>query len=204
MLTFRLEMMFRLPGQCDNEGRLLLNFFLARSRPHGRPLAHLLAYSMFEVDYWVETESLSRLRNGCLWICNMEGFSMMKNIDMSAEGRKWGAAVSGNFPNRIRGALIFRVGWLARVILAAAKILFPKKIAKRFTIVKEVDIAAQVPKQHLLKEYGGEMEPNFELMWASHEAVAKKLEKRWKKIRKALRAEARAAAAEEEAGSTPS
>lgn len=47
-----------------------------------------------------------------------------------------------------------------------------------------------------MKEYGGEAEFDFESVWAAQDAATKRLEKRWKKIRKALRAEAKAAQAE--------
>jgi hypothetical protein len=140
------DLMYHMPGMVDNQGRLVIHFYLARSRPHGRPLAHMLAFAMWEVDYLVETETLAHLRNGTIWVCNMDGFSIMKNLDMSADGRKWSSTVSGSFPNRIRGAWIIKTGWLARAILAAGKVLFPKKIAKRFAVVKDSELVNMAPK----------------------------------------------------------
>jgi hypothetical protein len=39
-------------------------------------------------------------------------------------------------------------------------------------------------------QYGGDKPVNFEEMWAQHDEVTKRLQKRWKKIRKELKAEA--------------
>lgn len=135
-----------MPGHVDNQGRLILMFNLSSHRPHGRPLEHVIAYMLWEVDMLVETEKLSHLRNGFLCIVNIEGFSLLKNMDMSAEGRRRSALLSGSIPNRIRTAWLIRGGWLARTLLSATKVVFPKKISKRFSMFKEADLVEHIPK----------------------------------------------------------
>jgi hypothetical protein len=181
--------MFRLPGAVDNQGRMILTFFMSHSRPQGRLASDLIAFSMWEVDYLVQTEPLANLRNGMVWITDMTGFSLFKHVDMSAEGRKWSDAVSGVFPNRIRAICVIHAGWMLRVVMAAAKLFFPKKLAKRFAVVKEADLLSSVPREHLPTHLGGDREVDWDQMWAIWNENTAKMEKRWKKIRKALRKE---------------
>jgi len=67
---------------------MLLYFFMARNKP-GVPVATMLAFSYWEVDWLVMSEPLARLRNGMIWICDLKDFSLLKNLDFSAEGRAW-------------------------------------------------------------------------------------------------------------------
>lgn len=138
--------MYRPHGVVDKEGRMILWLYLGGARPHGRKFQDLMGYAMWEVDYVVETETLARLRNGFVWVIDLTNFSLLKNADLSSDGRKWTAAVSGALPNRVRSIWIMKAGWMFRAIMAAAKLLFPKKMTKRFKMITEADLQELVPR----------------------------------------------------------
>jgi hypothetical protein len=125
---------------------MVLWLFLGGARPHGRKFQDMMGYAMWEVDYVLESESLAQLRNGFVWVIDLAGFNLLKNADLSSDGRKWTSAVSGALPNRVRSIWILHAGWMFRAIMGAAKLLFPKKMTKRFKVITEDDLLILMPK----------------------------------------------------------
>jgi len=71
-------------GARDKHNRMVYQFFMKRNTP--QTFEKMMHWSYWEVEWLCYTEPISRLRNGCVWVCDMHDFSFKRNIDTSAEG----------------------------------------------------------------------------------------------------------------------
>jgi hypothetical protein len=185
-----------IPGCVDKHGRLI-TYFWVKKMGIGRPLDAMMAWSIWESEWLVHTEPLKSLRNGTVWIMDMDGFSLFKNIDTSPDGRAWSQAISGSFPTRVRGIYFFNAGILVRGLMSVAKWVLPKKMMKRLQQIKKSDLQDLVPDpSNLPPAYGGQLELNWEKGMEDMRQIDKQLRRRWKKVKKDLRAKLEAEAGE--------
>lgn len=162
----------------DKHGRLVYYFFLGRNSP--RSLETMITYYMWECHFLCETESLANLRNGNLWVFDMDGFSLWKNVDMSSQGRSWAGVMTGTFPFRIRGIIVLNAGFFTRALLGTAKLVLPAKLLKRISISSVSDIKALVDEEHLPEKYGGKHPCDFDKQLEIMNKTDKQLVEDWK------------------------
>lgn len=175
------------PGCVDKHGRLITWFWM-RKMGIRRPLSAMMAWSIWESEWLVHTEPLKSLRNGSVWIMDMESFSLFKNIDTSPEGRAWSQSISGCFPTRVRGIQFFNAGIFVRGLMSVAKWVLPKKLMKRMQQIKKSDLDDIVPvPANRLTMYGGELEIDWETGVEAMKKDDRAMRKRWKKVKKELR-----------------
>lgn len=162
----------------DKHGRLVYYFFLGRNSP--RSLDTMITFYMWECHFLCETESLANLRNGNLWVFDMDGFSLWKNVDMSSQGRSWASVMTGTFPFRIRGIVVLNAGFFTRALLGTAKLVLPAKLLKRISISSVNDLKALVPEEHLPTVYGGKHPCDFDKQLELMNSMDKKIVEDWK------------------------
>jgi hypothetical protein len=162
----------------DKHGRLVYYFFLGRNSP--RSLETMITYYMWECHFLVETETLANLRNGNLWVFDMDGFSLWKNVDMSSQGRSWASVMTGTFPFRIRGIIVLNAGFFTRALLGTAKLVLPAKLLKRISISNLNDLKAMVHEEHLPTVYGGKNPCDFDKQLELMNKTDRKIVEDWK------------------------
>jgi hypothetical protein len=107
---------------------------MARNFPQGRSLTTMLTWSFWETDYLVDSEPLAYLRNGIVYLMDQKDFSMLKNLDTSANGRAWNQMLQGLLPTRIRDIYIWNEGMFFSLLMKTAKWIMPKVFSHRVSV----------------------------------------------------------------------
>lgn len=123
------------PTHLDKEGRLVLHLQISRWLPKKYTLEQMLiSIFYFWQEMW-DTQPLSTFRKGVVMVQDMKGAGLA-NLDTSSKGRKWGEALQNNFPTRLSNIYIVNGGWIVKVLLGFAKLVFKKKMVKRIQLKK--------------------------------------------------------------------
>lgn len=155
-------------GAQDKYGRMLNYVNVSKDKPKDRPISTLYAYTFWDTNYQIKTETLKSLRNGCTMVIDFKGFGL-SNVDLSPKGIEFSKALSGVFPRRIRKVYLLNGGWLLKLISQAATLLLSKKLIDRMEIGDVAGLKNYVDDEWLLTNYGGKWDFNTKDMVASFE-----------------------------------
>jgi len=151
---------FQPTGYRDNKGRMLKFMVVESFNPCSRDVAITYALCFWEVYYLVATEPLNAWRNGTVVVLDLKGAGW-RNVDPSAKGREAMKAFQGVFPARIRAVWGINGGILISTLMAAAKLVLPKKIMDRIKLMYAEDLKDLIPAQNLPVRFGGEASHDF-------------------------------------------
>jgi len=115
----------------------------------------MIATIFWKANQFLNAYSLRKLRDGFIWVCDMKGFSIFKNINMTTD-RTTSAAISNAFPFRIRQVFIINGGILLSQILKLAKYILPSKISSRLKSVDLKELKESI--DHIPTYIGGDFE----------------------------------------------
>jgi len=115
------------------------------------------AYAFYDCYETVGREPISALRNGSIYIIDMDDFGW-KNLDFSSRGRENSRNMTGLFPKRMRALYVVNPGLLFLAALKAAKLILPKKIHKRIHPMSLQELRELIPEQNLHPKYGGKLQ----------------------------------------------
>jgi len=125
------------PGAVDKHERLIHYYWIGRDRPKERTLEEFYAYFFWQLDLLLRTEPLKYIRNGFLFVIDMNGFGYAfsrsydcyyslkhplfhiswKNLDVSSKGKEIGFNLTGVFPLRTREFCVVNGGMLVRAAM---------------------------------------------------------------------------------------
>jgi len=140
----------------DKYNRMVYYYFMEKDF-HKRTQELDWKYAFFDCYDTVETESLSSLRNGAIYIIDMQNFGW-RNLDFSSRGRENSRNMTGLFPKRMRALYVVNGSILFTAALKAAKLILPKKIHKRIRPISMEDLRELIPEQNLHPKYGGKLQ----------------------------------------------
>jgi len=144
-------------GGFDKNERLINYIFVAKDDPKKRDINTLYMWGFWETNFMIETEPLSHLRNGHIYVINLAGAGW-SNVDMSSKGREFTKALTGIFPKRMRKVLLFGGGAFLKAAFEVGKHVLSKKLIERVSFVKVEELKDTVDSNWLPREYGGELE----------------------------------------------
>jgi hypothetical protein len=165
---FETGIMMQHMGAKDKFGRMLNYVYVAKDKPKDRPISTLYAYTFWDTNYQIQTETLKTLRNGCIMVIDFKGFGI-SNVDLSPKGIEFSKALSGVFPRRIRKVYLLNGGWLLKLITQAATLLLSKKLIDRMEIGEMAGLKNYIDDEYLLTSYGGKWDFSVKDMVASFE-----------------------------------
>lgn len=165
---FETGIMMQHKGAKDKYGRMLNYVYVAKDKPKDRPISTLYAYTFWDTNYQIQTETLKTLRNGCTMVIDFKGFGI-SNVDLSSKGIEFSKALSGVFPRRIRKVYLLNGGWLLKLITQAATLLLSKKLIDRMEIGEVGGLKNYIDDEWLLTCYGGKWDFSVKDMVESFE-----------------------------------
>lgn len=151
---FESGVMLQTKGAVDKYGRMLNYVMVSKDKPKDRPINTLYAYTFYDTNYQIQTETLKTLRNGTIMIIDFKNFGL-SNVDLSAKGIEFSKALSGVFPRRLRKVYLLNGGWLLKLITQAATLLLSKKLIDRMEIGDASGLKNYINDEWLLAPYGG-------------------------------------------------
>jgi len=148
------ESMLQPKGFRDNNGRMIRHFVMEKEHTSARTLESTLLAGIWQTYYLIATEPLNAWRNGTVMILDMKNAGL-RNLDLSPKGSAILRAMQGIFPFRLREIVVVNGGMLITTLVAAARLVLPRKFMDRVKVVKEADLKYLIPPQYLLRHYGG-------------------------------------------------
>jgi len=145
------------PRIFDKHGRQVYYYFMGKDFAYKRTAELDWAYAFYDCYDTVNNEPISALRNGSIYIVDMDGFGW-KNMDFSSRGRENSRNMTGLFPKRMRALYVVNPGVLFMAALKAAKLILPKKIHKRIHPLTLQELRDLIPEQNLHPKYGGKLQ----------------------------------------------
>jgi len=139
-------------GHRDHQGRMIRYFIMERENTSARSLENTILAGIWQTYYLVATEPLNAWRCGTVMVLDMKNAGF-RNIDLSPKGREILKSMQGIFPFRITEIILINGGMLISVMIAAAKLVLPRKFMDRLTVLK--GLQQVIPPQSLLQHYGG-------------------------------------------------
>jgi len=145
------------PRVFDKHGRQVYYYFMGKDFAYKRTSKLDWAYAFYDCYETVGREPISALRNGSIYIIDMDDFGW-KNLDFSSRGRENSRNMTGLFPKRMRALYVVNPGLLFLAALKAAKLILPKKIHKRIHPMSLQELRELIPEQNLHPKYGGKLQ----------------------------------------------
>jgi len=146
---------YKKSGVVDKHQRMIYYYFMEKDL-HNRTPELDWKYAFFDCYDTIESESLSNLRNGAIYIVDMQNFGW-RNLDFSSRGRENSRNMTGLFPKRMRALYVINAGILFMAALKAAKLILPKKIHKRIRPITLNELRDLIPEENLHPKYGGKL-----------------------------------------------
>jgi hypothetical protein len=151
-------------GRSDREGRLVVYKFMEHWHPKKYTLDQMVAYIFWFWNSVMTNEPLSVFRKGIILVNDMRGAGL-GNIETSSKMKKFATSLMEHFPTRIHAVYVIHAGFVTKLMIGFAKLVFKKKMTKRIQIVHDTKLADFIDQPHLLKEYGGEVDWKTDLRW---------------------------------------
>jgi len=149
-----IEANMMVPGARTPDGYGVLYSFFAKQDP-------TMVEKVVKWCAWFYTEGMFHMgmdvcRNGIFLVTDLEGFGW-KHLNLSYQKRMM-EIYDDNFPTRLKKAIQVKPPVFIKVIWSLVRPFMKKKMVDRFFIGTVEEIQQYVPKDQLLKSYGGDVE----------------------------------------------
>jgi len=146
----------RVNGYYDIHNRMVYYYFIEYDLPKERETQTFWKFAFWDCYDTIQNEPLSVLRNGSIFIVDMQNFGW-KNLDLSSKGREINQSLTSVFPRRIRALYVVNAGTLFKAAMKFANLVLPKKLIKRIKVVTAEELSQIIPNQTLHPKYGGSL-----------------------------------------------
>eukprot|EP01124_Arcella_intermedia_P017898 TRINITY_DN24880_c0_g1_i1.p1 TRINITY_DN24880_c0_g1~~TRINITY_DN24880_c0_g1_i1.p1 ORF type:complete len:309 (+),score=31.72 TRINITY_DN24880_c0_g1_i1:115-1041(+) len=148
----------------DKRGRLL-QFVRPRNWIKGRiSLNRYVSTVVWWYYYSFRHVPLAVHRNGISVVIDMKDMGWA-SLDFSSEMQQFITTATSCLPGRMRQSWIVNANWILNTAWSLLKLIMSEKLLARMQVFEISNLSDEIEKQYILKDLGGDWEPNLMVEW---------------------------------------